>query len=176
MGLVVEHRTPSLTWLARSVEVVGDSPWVLGALAVVGLAAVVALRAWRAGAAAVLAVVVATVAARVLKDVVERPRPGADLAVLPLEGWAMPSTHAARTAALTLAVLVVAHVSASGGRRWRWVVAAVVGVNVLVGVLMVYLGAHWPTDVVAGWVLGAGVGWAAGRLLRGGRGAEVVGA
>ena len=43
---------------------------------------------------------------------------------------------------------------------------ALLAVTALVGVCMVYLGAHWTTDVLAGWVLGAVIG-AAQRLLAG---------
>jgi membrane-associated phospholipid phosphatase len=164
MRFMVAHRTPALTGLAEAVETAGDSRQVLGLLAFAGLALVIGLRAYRVGAAAVLALAVSWVVADSLKALVQRPRP--DLALIPLDGWAMPSGHAARTLAVSVAVLVAAGWSASGERRpaalaLLW---AVVAVNVAIGVFMVYLGAHWPTDVLAGWVLGAAIGWAAGRL------------
>jgi membrane-associated phospholipid phosphatase len=168
MRFVAAHRTPVLTWLAEAVETAGDSRQVVGVLAVAAFALVVALRTWRVGAAAVVAVVAASLAVDVLKPVLQRPRPDAALAVLPLDGWAMPSGHAARVAAVSVGVLVAAGWSASGERRAAALALAwgVVAVNVAVGVFMVYLGAHWPTDVLAGWALGTGVGWVAGRLLR----------
>ena len=166
MRFVAAHRTPVLTRLAEAVQTTGDSPQVLALLGVAALAVVLALRAWGVGAAAVLALVAASLAAGVLKAVVQRPRPDAGLALLPVDGWAMPSQHAARTAALSLAVLVAAGWSAAGERRRQalTLAGAVAGVNVAIGAFMVYLGAHWPTDVLAGWALGAGLGWAAGRV------------
>jgi undecaprenyl-diphosphatase len=166
MRFVTAHRTPALTALAKAVETAGDSRQVLVSVLVGALALVAALRAWRPAAAAVLALVTTQLAAHVLKDLVQRPRPDGAFALLPLDGWAMPSTHAARVAAVSLAVLVAAGWSASGERRALALalVWAVVAVNVAVGVFMVYLGAHWPTDVLAGWALGAALGWAAGRL------------
>jgi undecaprenyl-diphosphatase len=167
MRFVAAHRTPALTTVAEAVETAGDSRQVLWVLGTAGLAVVVALGAWRIGAAAVVALAAAWAGADGLKAVVQRPRPFA-FAMLPLDGWAMPSGHAARVAAVSLAVLVAAGWSASGERRAQalalaWIVGAV---NVAIGACMVYLGAHWPTDVLAGWVLGAAVGWTAGRLAR----------
>jgi undecaprenyl-diphosphatase len=168
MRFVAAHRTPALTRLAHAVQETGDSEQVLALLGVAALAVVVALKAWRVGAAAVLAVVAASLATRALKDLVERPRPDGDLALLPVGGWAMPSGHATSTAALTVAVLVTAGWSASGERRVAALALAggLVAANVVVAAFMVYLGAHWPTDVLAGWALGAALGLATGRLLR----------
>ena len=168
MRFVAAHRTPALTTIAQAVETAGDSRQVLWLLGAAGLAVVVALHAWRVGLAAVAALFTASLAADRLKDIVQRPRPDAGLAMLPIDGWAMPSGHAARVAAVSLAVLVAAGWTASGQRRTQalalaWTVGVV---NVVIGACMVYLGAHWPTDVLAGWALGAGVGWAAGRLAR----------
>ena len=166
LRFVAAHRTPPLTALAEAVQTAGDSRQVLGALGVAALAAVVALKAWRVGAAAVVAVAAAWLASDALKELVQRPRPDPALVILIVDGWAMPSGHAARAAAVSVAVLVAAGWSASGERRaWALGLAwALVAANVVIGVLMVYLGAHWATDVVAGWALGGGIGWVAGRL------------
>ncbi len=168
MRFVAAHRTPALTQLAHAVQETGDSEAVLVLLGLATLAVVVALKAWRVGVAVVLALVGASFATGALKGLVERPRPDGDLALLTVGGWAMPSGHATSMAALSVAVLVAAGWSASGERRAAALALAwgLVAANVVVAAFMVYLGAHWPTDVLAGWALGAALGFAAGRPLR----------
>ena len=62
---------------------------------------------------------------------------------------------------LTLGALL-----AAGARRRRhraYILTAAVLLTLLVGVSRVWLGVHWPTDVLAGWCLGAA--WAMGCWL-----------
>jgi glycosyltransferase 2 family protein len=100
--------------------------------------------------------------ARVVKQMVDRGRPGAFLDGVHMrevfgEGsLGYPSGHAAVAAALT----VVA--SAYVGTRWTWL-ALVLAAVVVVG--RIYVGAHLPLDLVGGLALGAAAGAIANLIL-----------
>jgi undecaprenyl-diphosphatase len=91
----------------------------------------------------------------VLKEVVGRARPDLLQPVATAAGRSFPSGHALGATVAVAALLLVAGPLLS--RRARWV-AWVVGVLavLLVSFARVGLGVHYLTDVVAGWVIGAG--------------------
>jgi membrane-associated phospholipid phosphatase len=69
-------------------------------------------------------------------------------------GWAFPSGHTT-TAALTAGLLVLA--VCVRGPRGRTLLVLVIGAwGALVGLSRVYLGVHWLTDVVGGWLFALG--------------------
>jgi membrane-associated phospholipid phosphatase len=84
------------------------------------------------------------------KSLVNRPRPGTHLQVVP--GSSFPSGHAFETMAgvLALAVLLLAWDS----QRRRLILCLSLGVIALVGCARVALNVHYPSDVLAGWSLG----------------------
>jgi membrane-associated phospholipid phosphatase len=90
-----------------------------------------------------------------IKPVIDRPRPPADLALMPMIGPSMPSSHALMTAAMVVAVAMADWWASARLRR----AALAVGVAgcVVIGSAMVYLGGHWLTDVLVGWAIGIGL-------------------
>lgn len=157
-------RTPILTAIPIALGVVGTSPVALKLLMILGLGVAAYWRAWRPLVAVVAAVAMARVAAGIAKGLVERPRPPDALVLLGGDGYAFPSTHAAFTSAAAAAFVAV--IVWRSPRARRWVTGALAAFVVLVGLSMIYLGAHWATDVLAGWALGVPIGLLSGRLLR----------
>ncbi len=136
-------RTPALTLIMEWVSAAGSSASL--AVVIVGVS-VIARRSPIRWIPAV-AYVGAIVSYSVLKLVIGRLRPELG-AVVP--GDAFPSGHATQAAAVMLTCAFVL----AGRRRSPLVWAAAVAA-VLVGISRVYLEAHWPADVLAGWALGA---------------------
>jgi len=85
-----------------------------------------------------------------LKDLFRQPRPF-DLAprvrLSSAEGYGLPSGHAQS------AVIVWGAIAAWARKAWFWVAA--IGLMALIGFSRIYLGVHFPTDVLAGWAIGA---------------------
>ena len=151
---IAVHRADALTDVAR-VLMAGGGSRVLGlgllVLFVVGIAIGQVGAIWISIAAGGAASAIATAA----KALVDRPRPPADLALVTATGSSMPSTIAALTAGTVVALVLALRWPAPAVRRA--VTAGLVLVVVVVGAAMVYLGAHWLTDVLVGWAVGAGV-------------------
>jgi undecaprenyl-diphosphatase len=93
-------------------------------------------------------------------EAVHRVRPPQRDWAMDAGGYAFPSGHttAATLAAGLLAWAVSRHLTDRRGRFAVWVLA--VGYAGLVGWSRVWLGVHWPLDVLGGWVLGSS--WLAG--------------
>jgi len=140
-----------------------DTPVLLPVtLALGGL--VLVLR-WRAGLGFLLGTAVtATVIRLTILTLVHRPRPVDRLTAA--TGWAFPSGHTT-SSAFTAGIVIVLGWAVLTGRWSRLALVAVAGGwAVLVGISRVALLAHWPTDVLSGWLLATGVTVAFAPLLR----------
>lgn len=104
----------------------------------------------------------AAIVMSLLKDAFARTRPDVVPHLVEVFNESFPSGHAMVSAAayLTLGTLG-AH--ASGQRTGTYLLGAAILLVLLIGVSRVYLGVHWPTDVLAGW--SAGAAWAMGCWL-----------
>jgi membrane-associated phospholipid phosphatase len=165
-GWVVEHRTPGSIAIARAVTFGGVTSVMLPALVVVGAVAARGGRDYlRRVQTGVTVTVVASVGVFVglrINAMVGRVRP-------PQADWqgvaggaSFPSGHTscATLVALAAAWVIAERVRPGWPRVLVWVGAAVWAFSV--GATRVWLGVHWPTDVLGGWLFG--LTWFAGAV------------
>jgi undecaprenyl-diphosphatase len=137
--------------------------------------AALALWLWRGRKRALKVLVVAALAMgagdllafRVIKPWASRPRPSHSVAGVIVRSsvggtYGFPSNHAVNMGAAA-SVLSVAY---PGGAF------AFAGVAALIGYSRVYVGAHYPGDVAAGFLIGIAIGWPWAGLMLGGGGAS----
>ena len=71
--------------------------------------------------------------------------------------YGFPSSHAANAFAVAMVLWLLI------GKQFRWTALAFV-VAVLIGYTRIYLGVHYPGDVIAGAALGSLIGWGSWKL------------
>lgn len=132
------------------------------AVVVLGAAAWHGLRGERRQAAAWILVGLTTLALYLsLKPAFGRTRPALWPHLVDETGFSLPSGHALASAAF-YPLLAWLTLRLRGGAF----VLVGIGLPLFVGIGRLYLGVHWPTDVIAGWALGAAQAAATIRWIR----------
>ena len=146
----VAHREAWLTLLMRGTTNLGNAALLIGVVLSVGL-----VWRWRAATWRLLGLLAgafagAWVLSNTVKLLTHRLRPPAVQAIGHWTGRAFPSGHATHTTAVygMLAALLAATTPRWGRKVSVWTAALlIIG---LAGLSRLYLGTHWPTDVLAG--------------------------
>ncbi len=123
----------------------------------------IATLAWRArpreGLFAGIAIVGSALLNLATKQIFARDRPSLWASISPETTFSFPSGHAMGSATLAWVLLLLAWHT-----RWRWPMAVlVVAFAVSVAFSRVYLGVHYPSDILAGWA--AASAWAVSAYL-----------
>ena len=160
------NRDWSVSWLNSAMPVFTDLyklPVVRWALAPAVAAGWIFWKGRRG--AAILLIAIAAVAAtdmlchRVIKRFFRRTRPnvaGISIERAPASGFSMPSNHAANAFAAAEAI----------GALEPQLLAPLLGVAALVAYSRVYVGVHYPSDVIVAAMIGLCMGWIFARLFR----------
>ncbi|RVW06424.1 phosphatase PAP2 family protein [Rhodococcus spongiicola] len=154
---MLEHRAPLLTDI---MTVVTHSGGTVAVFAVVAVVTILLLRRQHRAEAVMVSGAMLTGWALMssLKLLFGRMRPPASARLVELDTYSFPSGHAMMTAILACVLGAVVVRFVTPGVRRISLLVLLACYTLAVGASRVYLGAHWLTDVLAGWAFG--VVWA----------------
>ena len=145
----------------------GETVLTLAVALIIGFLA--ASRHLLAAALVFAGTVTGSIAVALAKSLVGRARPALVDHLVEVGSASFPSGHAANSAIIYLTIALVSIQVIPYRAARRFVVGATLLLVTAIGVSRVYLGVHWPSDVLAGWSFGtlwALAWWAAGSGLR----------
>ncbi len=146
-----------LPGVVMNISSLGSGP-VLGLLVTIAVGYLVIKRDRTKALLLVVAAASGGVVVAMLKNLFGRPRPNLVDHLVRVQTMSFPSGHAANSALVFLTIgALISDVEISRGAR-IYIMAVAMTLAILIGLSRLYLGIHWPTDVAAGWALGAG--WA----------------
>ncbi|MEH1941561.1 MAG: phosphatase PAP2 family protein [Nostoc sp.] len=158
--LLAVHSTanPQLDVLAVALAIIG-LPWtaipILGAIAVMLLLQ----KRWRSLAYLLTASLGSVIINRTAKELMHRVRPQLWQSIAPESSFAFPSAHAMTSITLVAILLFLTWPSS-----WRWLVLIFGSLYIIaIAWCRLYLGVHFPSDILAGWMVA--LGWTMGVSL-----------
>ena len=142
----------SVSWLDGVMPVLTNLGGFIGVIAATAIAIglLVLRRRYRLMTLVAISVGGAAVLNITLKAIFERQRPDLWVQLVHESGYSFPSGHAMASAALAFAVIAI---------TWRrpgwhtWMIALMAAYITFVGFSRMYLGVHYPSDIVAGWLV-----------------------
>jgi membrane-associated phospholipid phosphatase len=151
---VLGIRTAPLTVVARALTFIADVPVLSVLILLTAFVLWRRTRTWRIPGLLLVAMTGSAVLTYGLKLIVERRRPGAAYVLGPVDtSYGFPSGHTLNSAVFfgVLAMVVCTGLRSRLARIGVVVVAVLLSAGI--GVSRLYLGYHWATDVLAGWLI-----------------------
>ena len=150
----VAHRIDWLTIVIRVVTWLGSTAVIVPLAVIVGVFFMLCRHRWWPIAFLAAAIGGAVGLYDIVKSLVGRPRPPSAIWIGHFSGAAFPSGHATQSVACYSALAIILGAGRlPAAKTVLWSVAALV--VLVVGASRIYLGAHWLTDVLGGYALGA---------------------
>ncbi|MBD2526105.1 phosphatase PAP2 family protein [Nostoc sp. FACHB-133] len=158
--LLAVHSTanPQLDVLAVTLAIIG-LPWM--AIPILGAIALILLlqKRWRSLAYLLTVSLGSVIINRTAKELMHRVRPQLWQSIAPESSFAFPSGHA-----MTSITLVAILLSLAWASSWRWLVLTFGSLYIIaIAWCRLYLGVHFPSDILAGWMVT--LGWTIGVSL-----------
>jgi undecaprenyl-diphosphatase len=142
------------------------STWAITGVALLTFILGVTIGPWLQGLVGALTIGLASFANSILKLVIARTRPDLLEPILDERGFSFPSGHSL-LGMVGWGILAVLVMRSRLPLSVRWAMVAVLGALILlIGVSRIWLGVHYPTDVLAGWTAGAVIVLLYARLTR----------
>lgn len=157
LARIIHLRVPSLNGAAVDLTALGSAT-VLMLVVIVASVLFALSRDGRSALQLILTSIGAGVIGDALKNVLERQRPAEITRLVHVSSFSYPSGHSMGSASiyLTLAILIARHLPSQTARVVCFTMASLLALAI--GASRAYLGVHYPSDILAGLLLGAG--WA----------------
>ncbi|NUT21797.1 MAG: phosphatase PAP2 family protein [Hamadaea sp.] len=147
------HRAPALTTVQIAITTLGDAKVLVPLVALAAIVVAWQLRSWEPVVLALVGLGGIHLLTSLIKVLVARPRPNPPNQAVPVTGFSFPSGHTTGSlVGFCLLAWLISMLTRNVAVRWAVWSAAVV-FAVLVGLSRVYLGVHYPSDVIGGWLL-----------------------
>ena len=147
-----ELRSPALDDIAVFASALANLP--VAVASVLGLAVILWAFRKKADALAALLVLIAGGINLGVKELVDRPRPDYSLLVDPPTNGVFPSGHAIHVFVLLGLIIIIVGESIKSPTLRLAIQGPLAFMIMICGASRVYLGVHWPSDVIGGFLLG----------------------
>ncbi|WP_367871281.1 phosphatase PAP2 family protein [Luteolibacter sp. Populi] len=139
--------------MARDLTALGSFT-ILTIVAIIGLAAALFVGRWKLALSGLISVLSGMAVMNLLKSSYARARPDVVAHATTFHNESFPSGHATMASIVYLTLGIMLARTQPRKRVRIFVVALSILITMSVGISRIYLGVHWPTDVLGGWALG----------------------